>query len=807
MNRRTFLELAVSSGAGISAAKLLAPPSLLAAAIHSSAGQRYATSEWVAATPATYYRPYVSRPATTASVESWVQVDLGTSQRVDAVRLEPAGGHEMWPFPLGFGSFPKRFKLSLSDSPSFEDERIIADCTASDVSDPKAQITEYPGGGERARYVRLTVTRMPAKPGSSEFAFAVSRIIVLSDGRNSALQCFATADSAYGNPDDLAQLTRPPRPMGEGIVTDNPSNIIPQSAFKTIAYKAEAPLKGVTLGGGLFQTAMEQNIEYLLNTFTVDELLRQFRERAGKPNPPNLREPDSFWEEELAGSNAGRFLMGAGNTLRWIDNPELRRRLNAVVEGISECRQPNGYIMAYPEDTIFVSERGAYTRAWVTHGLIEAGYSGNPRAFELLRGYYNWFDECPYLPQLLRRAGLGPQGMIANTRMYFTPVGKPEDIQVIMRYFQENYWLEQLADRKDEALWQYPYDRPHCYEITFLEAYFDLYRATGEQRYLTAMMGAWQLYHDNWEHIGGSISMEEFVEDPPLSFRLDHRHGELCGSVFWTFFNQRMHLLYPGEEKYVTEIEKSIYNVALANQDGGEGIRYFAVLIGPKQPATHKNTCCEGQGTRLLGSLPEHIYSIAPDGFYVNLFEPSTLSWEGEGGSLHVRTETKFPFAPEVLIRFTATQPIRAKIRIRVPSWAAGDMPLVVNKEKFATGSPGTYITIDRIWSDTDTISFALPVKLKLKPYKGSQVLGEDRYSLEYGPILLAAIGAEDFSLKVSSASPEALIEQLKPSPDKPLHFTLSGDDQVEFMPYWNVDKQLFSCVPRIETTAASGEA
>jgi len=79
-----------------------------------------------------------------------------------------------------------------------------------------------------------------------------------------------------------------------------------------------------------------------------------------------------FWEEDLAGSNAGRFLMAAGNTLRWVKHPELRQRLDAVVAGIAECRQANGYVMAYPENTIFYSERGAYTRAWLTHGLIEA---------------------------------------------------------------------------------------------------------------------------------------------------------------------------------------------------------------------------------------------------------------------------------------------------------------------------------------------------------------------------------------------------------------------------------------------------
>jgi DUF1680 family protein len=320
--------------------------------------------------------------------------------------------------------------------------------------------------------------------------------------------------------------------------------------------------------------------------------------------------------------------MGAGNTLRWMDHAELRRSMNELVDGIEECRAPNGYIMAYPEDTILESERGAYTRAWLTHGLIEAGYAGNSKAFGLLRGYYDWFDNCPYLPKLLRGAAQGVQGMIANTRMYFTPVGKPADIQVVQRYFQENYWLTGLAQRDTEVVWQYPYDRPHNYLITDFEAYLDVYRATGDPRYLQAMQGAWDLYRDNWEHAGGSIAITEFGEFPPKSYRLAAQQpfcetGETCGSVFWIRFNQRFHLLDPEREEYVSEIEKSIYNVGLANQIDSYGIIYHTRLVGQKGDLSVPlctNSCCEGQGTRLLGSLPEYIYSLSPDGIYVNLY-------------------------------------------------------------------------------------------------------------------------------------------------------------------------------------------
>ena len=412
---------------------------------------------------------------------------------------------------------------------------------------------------------------------------------------------------------------------------DNPHRVTDPSTWKRPQYKAEAPRNGVTLDGGLFETVLKHNADYLKDSYTTDDLLRQFYERTGKVKGFKPTGSQIFWEEDLAGSNAGRFLMGAGNTVRWIDDPELRRRLNTVVDGIEECRQPNGYIMAYPEDTIFYSERAAYTRAWLTHGLLEAAYAGNSKALPLLRGYYDWFNQQSFLPDMLRGAIQGGQGMIANTRMSLSPVGKPADAQVIQRYYQEDAWLDGLARREKEQIWQYPYDRPHCYLLTDIEAYLDLYLVTGEKRYFDAAMGAWELYRAHWQHAGGSISIIEFENDPPDSSYLRQKLGELCGSAFWVFLSQRFQLLDPENERYATEIEKSIYNIGIANQDSGTGFRYHTIMEGEKEKSTHENTCCEGQGTRLVGSLPEHVYSIAPDGIYVHLYEPSTVRWKQNG--------------------------------------------------------------------------------------------------------------------------------------------------------------------------------
>jgi hypothetical protein len=134
--------------------------------------------------------------------------------------------------------------------------------------------------------------------------------------------------------------------------------------------------------------------------------------------------------------------------------------------------------------------------------------------------------------------------------------------------------------------------------------------------------------------------------------------GETCCTSFWIKFSQRFQLLNPGNETYTAAIETAIYNALLRqmvhrpsstneSSDGDSsssstssahakstppfastvskrfraamdawgstdaavdvppGIRYHAAMEGVQEHGNSANTCCEGQGTRILGSLPE----------------------------------------------------------------------------------------------------------------------------------------------------------------------------------------------------------
>jgi DUF1680 family protein len=736
---------------------------------------------------------YESRLAQKEDEIRWVQLDLGEKKKIDGIKLLPRvvipGSY------VHSEGFPSRFKIEVSDDPEFKVSIMYEDQTREDFKDPYDAVCKFSGKEVNGRYVRLTAIRL------RQLRLAMTKIMILSDGRDIAEGCPAS-DSESGIL-GVTVLTRPQRPQGEGVITDNPNNIMPADRWNPVVYQAQAPIGGVQLSDGLFKKTMENNISYLMSSFTLDELARNFYVKAGRPVLPLEKRLDTFWLVDLPGSEAGRFLMGAGNTLRWMENAELRKRMDQIVDVIDECKEPDGYIMAYPRKKIFSGEYGAYTRSWVTHGLIEAGYAGNKKAFTLLRNFYDWFNNSCYLPELLRRAGQGPQGIIPSTRMFFTPVGNPKDIQVVQQYFQENYWMEQLADRDPKAIWLYPYDRPHCYLITAIEPYLDLYRATGAKKYLDAASGGWDLYHDNWEHVGGSIAIcEGTFLYPPKSYFLHQSTGELCGSVFWAFLNQRFHLLNPEEEKYVAEIEKSIYNVLIANQVGANGIRYHAMLVDHKdlnnRESFSMSTCCEGQGTRMIGALPEFIYSVANDGVYVDLFAPSTINFSTQVGLMSLKMVTQFPYDQKVQIIVHVDGSLKSKIRIRIPLWASQNMSIMVNDRKIASGNPGTYVTLDRQWKNSDTISFTLPMDFRMTKYAGlEQDAKHERYALEYGPILMAYVSMkgqkENIMLPVS---PEKLIKDLKAVADKPLHFTVNDNNDFEYMPYLEIQDESFTCFP-----------
>ena len=119
----------------------------------------------------------------------WVQVDLGAEYPLDEVRLYPARPKD-FPARRGFG-FPQRFKVEASDDAKFEQPVMLFDRTQADFVNPAENPVVIPVRDVRARFIRMTATKLWER--TNDFIFALAELEAYSGGKNVALGAVVTS--------------------------------------------------------------------------------------------------------------------------------------------------------------------------------------------------------------------------------------------------------------------------------------------------------------------------------------------------------------------------------------------------------------------------------------------------------------------------------------------------------------------------------------------------------------------------------------------------------------------------------------
>jgi len=101
-----------------------------------------------------------------------------------------------------------------------------------------------------------------------------------------------------------------------------------------------------------------------------------------------------------------------------------------------------------------------------------------------------------------------------------------------------------------------------------------------------------------------------------------------------------------------------------------------------------------------------------------------------------------FPYDGNVSLRFVMQTPQEFTLRVRIPGYAASDVPLALNGRRLALGKPGSYAVVYRRWLPGDTVTFEIPMGFAAHPYAWDcEVEGYDRCAYTYGPLLMAVVG------------------------------------------------------------------
>ena len=568
----------------------------------------------------------------------------------------------------------------------------------------------------------------------------------------------------------------------------NPKLKIPDALY--------TPLSGVKLTGGLFRTVFENNRRFL-DKLDDGKMSYWFDVKAGRPTDA---EPyKGHFEDNLKGSTLSMFLMGASNMLRWVDDPALSERAERLAAVIRDTAEDDGFLMPVDKRNFAWREYPHYVRIWLTYALAAYGLSGKGDGYAMLRKWQDWFNACPDLP-IIKYLELAFQGVVASTYVYTTPAGRFEDIEKTIEFYEEPWRLAQFMRREADCVHvrKQPGREPHAHgtELESFEGYLDLYRATGRNYYLEAVKGAWELYRRDWQHPGGGIVMcEGMSTNHPKCYWLDpkNNYNELCCTSFWIFLNQRLHRLFPDEEAYAAEIEKSLYNIAIANQDNGDGIRYFAYLEGKKQPSGLVHCCC-GVGTHIFGSLPEFIFSAMDNTVSVDLYAPAEFDWQGPGVKLTLDADAAF--RDDASLTVNTPEPKELTVRLRIPSWS-GDTEVFLNGGSLGRFPSGSYAPVTRVFRDGDTLTCRFSRSFRLTEYVGDEQLDGGnvrRYYIERGPLLYAVAGPSFRQARYIGWTADDFESWLTPSGSG---YSIAQHPEYSLIPYAFLDgSPEFTCCP-----------
>ncbi|NEB80948.1 family 78 glycoside hydrolase catalytic domain [Streptomyces sp. SID14478] len=114
---------------------------------------------------------YHSQIADRAESTKWVQTDLGQARDIRSVRLFPARPTNDTAGDFPAAGFPVRYKVQVSDDPSFADATTLADHTDEDQPSPGVDPVDI-RTHSTARYVRVTATKLPCIGSSCTFRLA-----------------------------------------------------------------------------------------------------------------------------------------------------------------------------------------------------------------------------------------------------------------------------------------------------------------------------------------------------------------------------------------------------------------------------------------------------------------------------------------------------------------------------------------------------------------------------------------------------------------------------------------------------------
>jgi DUF1680 family protein len=504
------------------------------------------------------------------------------------------------------------------------------------------------------------------------------------------------------------------------------------------------PMKNVRLGEGPCKIAMEADRQYL-HSLPPDRLLHTFRINAGIPSSAQSL---GGWEApdcELRGHYAGgHYLSACALMYASTGDEDLKKNATNVVAELGKCQAAlkSGYLSAFPIEFFDrLREREKVWAPFYTLHKIMAGlldmyvYCDNEQALDMVEKVADWtagYTESLSYEHMQRVLGTEFGGMGEVLCNLYAVTGKENYLEVARR-FDKRAFFDPLAAHRDELKGLHV--NTHIPQVIAAARYYEL---TGDRRYRDIAEYFWdEVVSERSYCTGGTSNGEGWTSDPgKLSKELSTNTTECCCA--YNMMKLTRHLFgWSPDASYMDYYERLVFNHRLGTINPEDGTMMYYLPLASGYWKTFGKPfdafwCCTGTGSEEYAKLTDTIYFHDDDSLYVNLYIDSQLEWPEK--KLRFNQVTRFPEQQGTTITVSADSPTQLAINLRVPYWVRKGGVKINGEHLPAFASPGSYLTLNRVWKSGDKIELSLPMELHIDPMPDDETI----QSAMYGPLVLA---------------------------------------------------------------------
>ncbi len=336
--------------------------------------------------------------------------------------------------------------------------------------------------------------------------------------------------------------------------------------------------------GGEVGRRVDANVDnWLLRTPDTNPGLIEMFRRRDRYLPYNVPVP---W----AGEFAGKYLISSVQACRMSENPKLKKHITAFVKELVESQAGDGYLGPWPEHERLLGHWDLWGHYHCMLGLLmwhdltgdHAAYDCAVRAADCICDIYADGDRRPI------QAGT-PQINLAVLHVIgdlYRRTGN-DRYMTLMRRIEEDMqmdgdWLRQGV--KGVPYYKLPGGGTRWESLHIVQGLVELYRITGEEHYKQAVVNLWKSLRDFDRHPSGAFSTHESAQGTVY----EKGSIETCCSIAWEALTIDV-LKLTGDPTVGDELELTTWNQVLgAQHPSGSWWTYDTPLDGVRIPSFHQ---------------------------------------------------------------------------------------------------------------------------------------------------------------------------------------------------------------------------